>query len=219
MEEKEVWRDIEGYEGLYQVSSWGNVKSLGNGKSNNKNYCKERILKAGKAKIGYLYVYLMKDGVGKTCRVNRLVAKAFLPNPSNLPIINHKDENKLNNNVNNLEWCSYSYNNTYNNKAKKIGEKLKGKKQSKEHVRKRAEKLRGRKKSKESVRKRVEKTSKPIVGVHIFTGEKVFFPSISEASKQLGISHGNICACCKGKRHSAGNYTWHYLEDQKEANE
>ena len=115
----EIWKDIEGYEGLYQVSNMGRVKSL-----NYRRTGKEEILEGLKNTWGYLYVQLSKDGKVKQCRINRLVAQAFLPNPDNLPIINHKDEDKCNNHMDNLEWCSHSYNNTYNDRAKKAGKKL-----------------------------------------------------------------------------------------------
>lgn len=219
--ENEIWKDIAGWEGLYQVSNCGRVRSVKRTVWDNRGYYKnvpEKILKAGKTKNGYMLVVLIKDGVGKSHKVHQLVAKAFIPNPSNLPIINHKNEIKSDNRVENIEWCSYSYNNSYNGKAKKIGEKLKGKKQSKESVRKRAEKLRGRKQSKETVRKKAEKKSKPIMGVHKVSGKKVFFPSIYESSRQTGISQGNICLCCQGKRKSTGGYIWKYA-DKEELNE
>ena len=116
---REEWRPLIGYEGLYEVSNRGNMKSL-----NYRRTGKEGILKAVKDKDGYLRVQLWKDGKRKMYAVHRLVAQAFLPNPNNLPIINHKDENKQNNKVENLEWCSISYNNTYNDRDKKVAEKL-----------------------------------------------------------------------------------------------
>lgn len=116
---REEWRPLVGYEGLYEVSNRGNMKSL-----NYRRTGKEGILKAVKDKDGYLRVQLWKDGKRKMYAVHRLVAQAFLPNPNNLPIINHKDENKQNNKVENLEWCNISYNNIYNGRAKKVAEKL-----------------------------------------------------------------------------------------------
>ena len=111
----EEWRDIEGYEGLYQVSNLGRVKSLArvvmrsDGKPNTVN---EKILKDGITK-GYCAVVLCKDRKKKMYKVHRLVAMAFLSNPHNLPEVNHKDENKKNNRVDNLEWCTSLYNNNY----------------------------------------------------------------------------------------------------------
>jgi hypothetical protein len=116
MEIKEEWKDIQGYENLYQVSNFGRVKSLGNGKSGNS---KERILKQGINKQNYFSVDLCKEGKKKTYRVNRLVAQAFLLNPNNYPCVNHIDENKQNNCVSNLEWCTYQYNNSYGTKIER----------------------------------------------------------------------------------------------------
>ena len=120
---KEIWkpvRNYEGlYEGLYEVSNTGKVKSL-----NYRKTGKERILKTYDNGHGYLFVVLSKDGNREQPLVHVLVATAFIENPDNLPEVNHKDENKYNNCMDNLEWCSHSYNNTYNDKAKKVGKKL-----------------------------------------------------------------------------------------------
>ena len=106
--EMEHWKEIAGYEGLYEVSDQGRVKSLGNNKSR-----KEKILKPGKNNWGYLQVSLCKDGKSKKSTVHRLVAKAFISNPGNLETINHKDEDKTNNTVGNLEWMSMKDNINY----------------------------------------------------------------------------------------------------------
>lgn len=116
---EEIWKDIKGYEGLYQISNLGRVKSLGNGESKNHAYSKERILKPGKDEKGYFRVCLCKDGKHTTKKVHRLAAQAFLPNPFNLPQINHKDEVKSNNSVDNLEWCDNQYNCDYS-KSKRV---------------------------------------------------------------------------------------------------
>lgn len=97
----EIWKNIVGYEGLYQVSNLGNVKSL-----NYRRTGKERILKPGNYKEGYLYVILCKNRKLKHFTIHRLVAQAFLENPDHKSDVNHKDENKTNNCVNNLEWMS-----------------------------------------------------------------------------------------------------------------
>lgn len=112
----EKWLDVVGYEGLYEVSNYGRVRSV---------YTK-RVLSPGLSQ-GYFYVALYKDKKRSNKQVHRLVAEAFIPNPNNFPIINHKDEVKTNNMVENLEWCSYAYNNTYNGLAVKRGDSLKGK--------------------------------------------------------------------------------------------
>lgn len=107
----EEWRDIPNYEGLYQISNLGNVKSFR--KSTKYNCQSEYILKPCIASHGYKEVTLYNNTVRHKFLVHRLVASVFLPNPNNLPQINHKDENKLNNNVENLEWCTAEYNNAY----------------------------------------------------------------------------------------------------------
>lgn len=113
MEEKEEWLPVKGYEGLYKVSDWGRVKSL-----NYRGTGKEKILHQTKSKSGYMTVHLCKDGKPKCCRVHRLVAEVFLPNPDGLPEVNHIDEDKTNNfcclptNCN-LEWCTHAYNSQY----------------------------------------------------------------------------------------------------------
>ena len=104
----EIYKDIQGYEGLYKISNKGNVKSLGNDRTR-----KERILKPTKNHKGYLQVCLCKQGKIKRFLVHRLVASAFIENPNNYPQVNHKDEDKTNNNVTNLEWCTNEYNINY----------------------------------------------------------------------------------------------------------
>lgn len=104
---EEVWRDIKGYEGAYQVSNFGNVRSL--------NFMRRKEVRelAKKNMRGYPYVILYKDTKIQRKRIHRLVAEAFIPNPDNLPEVNHKDENKANNRVDNLEWCTHKYNFDY----------------------------------------------------------------------------------------------------------
>lgn len=115
----EVWKDIEGYEGLYQVSNLGLVRSLDHIQENlwkGKPYKRMHIgmtIKPIKHVTGYYLVTLSKCGEHRTIRLHRLVAKAFIPNPDNLPEVNHKDENKANNRADNLEWCDGLYNTNY----------------------------------------------------------------------------------------------------------
>ena len=186
----EEWRDIKGYEGYYQVSNYGRVKSLpklGNG-------YQEIILKPGVDGCGYFKVCLSKNGVHKTTHIHRLVAEAFLPNPNNLPQVNHKNEDKTENFVwvnpdgsvdpskSNLEWCTQEYNNTYGTRLKRISESLKNN----------------------------NRASKPILQFDkngAFVNE---WPSAALVERELGINNGNICSCLKGKYKSAGNYVWKY---------
>ena len=114
----EIWKDIEGYEGLYQVSNMGRVKSL-----NYHRTGKEGILEGYDNGYGYLQVQLWKDGKDKKCRINRLVAQAFLENPEGYTDVNHKNEDKTNNCVENLEWCSRSYNINHGTRNKRVAEK------------------------------------------------------------------------------------------------
>ena len=104
----EIWKDIIGYEGLYQISNCGNVKSLLFGpKNRNTTKHKPQLLKQSLSSTGYSHVQLYKDGISKTINVHRMVAIAFLPNPDGKPEINHIDANRSNNNVNNLEWVTH----------------------------------------------------------------------------------------------------------------
>ena len=114
---------VKQYKGLYQVSNTGLVRSLGmwvNGNGGSKYWRNGRILKCGNTGRGYLMVVLTKNENRKTHIVHRLVAQAFIPNPNNLPQVNHKDECKTNNNVSNLEWCDNKYNSNYGERNKKI---------------------------------------------------------------------------------------------------
>lgn len=111
----EIWHDIIGFEGLYQVSNLGRVKSL--------YFGKERLLSAGKDKLGYLHVVLCKDGKN-ICYIHRLVAEAFIPNPNGYTEVNHKDEIKSNNVATNLEWCNRKYNINHGTRNDRVSKAL-----------------------------------------------------------------------------------------------
>jgi hypothetical protein len=119
METKEIWYPIEGYEGLYEVSNFGRIKSLGNNKTR-----KMKILKTVEGRDGYLLVNLSKNGKVKSFQVHRLVAEAFIPNWFDNQEVNHIDEDKKNNHIDNLEWCEHKYNCNYGTRIKRISEKL-----------------------------------------------------------------------------------------------
>lgn len=115
----EIWKPIAGYEGTYEISNLGRVKRLKG------FHCRaDRILKPKKSKSGYLYVNLSQDNKAKPKTVHRIVAETFLPNPDNLPQVNHKDEDKANNCVSNLEWCTVSQNINYGTRNDRTKETL-----------------------------------------------------------------------------------------------
>ncbi|ADI23905.1 HNH endonuclease family protein [Enterococcus phage EFRM31] len=113
----EEWKDIKGYEGLYQVSNLGRVKSL--------KFGKERILKTGVDRYGYISVNLYKNNKRKLCKVHRLVAQAFIPNHENKPQVNHIDEDKTNNMVSNLEWVTAKENVNHGTRNDRVSKAVK----------------------------------------------------------------------------------------------
>ena len=123
MTESEVWKDIAEYEGFYQVSNKGSVRSVdrrglqGYGR-------RERMLKPQYNSRGYLQVCLSKNGTVKRKSVHRLVAEEFVMNPESLPQVNHIDEDKTNNNAKNLEWCDSKYNNNYGTRTERLSKKV-----------------------------------------------------------------------------------------------
>lgn len=182
----EKWKDIKGYEGLYQISDYGRIKSLSREilQFNKIIVSEEFIMKSKHCKDGYERIILCKEGKYKTFLVHRLVAQAFIQNPNNLPYINHKDENKLNNNANNLEYCTQKYNCNYGNHNKKLINSNKRKKKTLQYD------LKGN-----LIKK---------------------WYSASFASKSTGIAKCNIIACCNQKEHykTAGGFIWRY-ENEK----
>ena len=120
--EEEIWKPVVGYEGLYEVSNLGRMKRLAREyvdvKNNRVGHLKEKIIPQHPQIKGYLTVFIM----GKQYLAHRLVAEAFIPNPDNLPMVNHKDEDKTNNRADNLEWCTNRYNINYGSCRSKISE-------------------------------------------------------------------------------------------------
>ena len=172
-ENEEIWKDVSGYEGLYKVSDKGRVKSL--------KFGKVKILKPVRNKYGYLCVCLFKNRNRKKFMVHRLVAQVFLPNPQNLPQVNHKDEDKTNNSVQNLEFCDRKYNCNFGTRNQKISEKMTN-----------------------------GKLSKPVLQYTKY-GEFVReYNSLSDIKRNLVYDKGYISKCCNGKLKSAYGFVWKY---------
>lgn len=181
MDEIEIWKDISGYEGYYQVSNFGRVKRLPRHKASDKRETHNNIRKPKLEPSGYLSVNLSKDNKARTYLIHRLVALAFIPNPNNLPQVNHKSEIKTENFVENLEWCDQRYNNCYGT------------------ARERQRATRANNPNDPLVRKLVgEKNSK---SVKCFTPSGVLlavYKSITEASEKTGVHISTIVRHCKG---------------------
>lgn len=179
--DKEEWRDIPGWEGVYQVSNKGNIVSLNYNRTRKRRL---RIPRIGKG--GYLYINLHKSGVTKTMKIHRIVAMTFIPNPKNLPQINHKDENKLNNNAENLEWCDSSYNNKYGSRPRKVLDAHK--------------------------RNGSSKAERAVVKLDRHGTIVAEFVSISEAARQSCVSRSCIRDCVLGRQHTCVGYFWKYKQ-------
>lgn len=196
MDKQEKWHPICGYSDLYEISTMGRVKSLPKSfvRSNGRPcHFKERVLKPYSNKDGYLVVNLTKDGSSKGMLVHRLVADAFLPNKRNFPEVNHKDENKKNNAVNNLEWCTRDYNCNYGNRNKKISQSNHKSSRTKKHLQDLAEQHR-------TPVLQLLKDNRTIVKKWNSTVE----------AEDGGFDSSHISACCRGKRKSHKGYCWAY---------
>lgn len=191
----EIWKDIKDWEGYYEVSNLGNVRSCKrtitdkNGVNYNNN---ERILKPAKNRDGYLQVGLSKNSKGSSKFVHRLVAEAFIPNLENKPTINHKDGNKLNNNISNLEWAT---------KSEQAIHSLDKKLRTMPNV------WVNKFGSKHCASKAVIQYSK--------TGKYINeYGSIIEAANNLNIHPSSITKNCNGKTMSAGGFVWKHKHPQ-----
>lgn len=183
----EVWKNIEGYEGLYQVSNKGNVKKL-----NYKNSGVDKILTQKHHPQGYVFTALWKDGKHKNHFMHRLVATAFIENPLNLPEVNHKDENQSNNCVENLEWCSSSYNTNYSRKR---------------HPERYFTVFDGKRTS------HISKYSMYEVNQLTLSGELVkTWINIAEIVRTMKYNNASITRCIMGERKTAYGYKWEFAD-------
>ena len=176
---EEKWLPVDCYEDTYFVSTRGVIKAID--RINYRGYhLKEHIMKYATDKNGYKRVYLTKYGKTKSMLVHQVVARAFIPNPNNLPEVNHKDENKSNNCVENLEWCTHQYNSNYGTRVSRI------------------------------IPKTIDKTRTPVDQYDLNDNLIKEWYSMNEASRQLNIIQQNISKCCHGTRQTAGGFKWKF---------
>ena len=190
----EEWKDIPGYEGEYQASNLGRIKSL--------KFGKEKILRPGKDTDNYLCVCLSKDGKQKTYRIHRIVAETFIDKIEEKNFVDHIDSNKQNNNVNNLRWCTQKENCNFELCKKHHSESQKGEKNS----------MYGKTGAWKGKTGKLHHKSKTVLCLEL----NKIYGSTMEAERETGINHSNIGMCCNGKLQSAGKLNgeklhWRYL--------
>lgn len=205
----EIWKDIPGYEGLYQASTLGRIRSLDrvievkiDGMVQKRSIL-GTILCGGHNGHGYLFVYLCRNGKAKRYYIHRIIAKTFIPNPQNYPYINHKDENPGNNCVDNLEWCTQKYNANYGSHIEKVRAYMLSDKNP-NRGKPRPEKFK-------------EKVRKPILQLDRDGNVIREWDSARTAGTVLGIFPQVITAVCKGRCLSYKNFIWKYKDDHTNA--
>ncbi|QYG31004.1 HNH endonuclease [Mammaliicoccus sciuri] len=186
----EIWKDIKGYEGLYEISNYGEVWSV-----------RKQTLLTKCETSGYHCVGLTKNKKRKHFKVHRLVANNFVDNPFNKPCVNHLDENKINNHHSNLEWVTHEENANYGTRNERIKETRKSSSKWKAYN-----------------KRRKWRDSKPIVGVNIKNGNIIEFSSATEAGRN-GYVRSNISRCANGKRSVHKGHRWYYKHDFIERSE
>ena len=177
----EIWKDYKEYEGLYQASNLGRLRSLDRwvSKNGSMQFIKGRILKLGNHNKGYLSVGLCKNNKEKTYLVHRIIAETFIPNPDNLPFVNHKDEDKTNNSVDNLEWCDAKYNTNYGTAIERISKSLTNN----------------------------IYTSREVDVYDLDMNFIETLPSSKECGRKYKVQHSNVIHCCNGGKWSDKTHT------------
>ena len=192
MKKLEIWKDIPDYEGLYQASNMGNIRSIA------RKHTKGGILRYSMGSGGYKQLVLCKNGKPRTYMIHRLIAKTFLTNDNNLKEINHKDENKLNNCLENLEYCDRIYNQNYGTAIIRMVKNH----NYKESIIKSA--------AHRDYNLIAQKTRKKILQLDLNDNIIKEWDGIRVASKQLSLSVSNISKCCNNKAKTCGNYRWKF---------
>jgi len=200
---EEIWKDINGYEGYYQISNKGNVRSLNRYikyDDGRVRFHKGKNMKPHPSSSGYLCIKLSKNGLFYHTFLHRLIAEAFIENPNNLPIINHKDENPSNNSIENLEWCTYEYNNSYNNLRERRDATFK-------------------KRLIDGQYKKLTANSKKIMQFDFTYTPLKIWDTMGDIQRETGIKSGHISLCVRKKRNFAGKdssgnyYRWMYYDE------
>lgn len=179
---KEIWKDIKGFEGIYQVSNLGNVKSL-----NYRNTKEEKMLTPKKNNSGYLWLELTNNKKKSCLLIHRIVALEFIPNLNNLPIVNHKDENPMNNCVDNLEWCTALQNVRYS-------------------IDLHPERTRGRKGT-----RRPHKYTQNVIQKTLDGKIVKEYDCTADVAIDNKFNQWSIIQCCTGKRNTAYGYKWEFV--------
>ncbi|QEE50332.1 hypothetical protein FUA48_12310 [Flavobacterium alkalisoli] len=192
--ENEIWRDVLNYEGCYQISNLGRVKSVERKVKSSRSKTgyrtiKEKLMTPLLSKYGYYRVHLMKEGKSFIAMVHRLIAEAFIPNPNNKPQVNHINLIRTDNRIENLEWMTNKENMRHawdNNSA-----------------------------NKEAIKKATiiaqERNKKAVIQYNVNMEIVKTFLSIKDASEECNIRHSNIGMCCSGKIKTAGGFIWKYV--------
>lgn len=174
----EIWKIIKGYENLYEVSNKGNVRSIK----------RKMLLKPFDNGLGYLRVWLYKKNKRELFYIHRLVAETFIPNPNNLPEVNHINEDKTDNRVENLEYCDRMYNVNFGTRSRSASKSMKG-----VHINR-------------------KDLSKTVYQIDKYTGEILnVYPSTMEVQRQYGYDADCISKCCIGKQKTSYGYKWEYI--------
>ena len=188
---EEQWKSIKGYDGLYEISNKGNIRSLDKyvRRGNGFYFMKGKLLKPQLNSKGYKRIGLKNNGKTEKFFIHRLVAEAFIPHSTKCNVVNHKDFNILNNTVDNLEWTTQDENIAYSAKRGRFAK---------------------HKEWKNKIIAANEKYTKAVIGVNILTGKEIKFKHLNDV-KTKGFQPSCVCCCCKGKRETHAGYYWKYV--------